>query len=241
LNCSEIEREEMLEKYVTGKLPEAEQEELEEHLLACEDCRQRLGELSLLTVSLESDQRAVEIERTETRRFWHWGWVAAAAVIILGIFLWPLLSDRSADRDDLIASLSAVEAPPYELKVARGGAQEAEIRFRAAMVHYQDGQYEETIPGLQSASELDPDSAQIHFFLGASYLLEAQPERAIDSLSRVVASDDVDFMEWAHFYRAKASLQLGDLDLARKDLTEVVEIGGDLQADARGILDQLPP
>jgi len=231
----------MFEKYLTGDLPDEEQSELEEHLLTCESCHRRLGELTLLSVSLESDPLAVDAGRASTRRSWQWGWAVVAALIVIGILLWPRLWDRQPERDAVMVSLSAVEAPPYERKVARGGAQDAEIQFREAMVHYQEGDYGATIPGLETAAELDPDSAQIQFFLGAAYLLEEQPERAIDSLSRVVAFEDPDFLEWAYFYRAKACLRIGRLGSAREDLTEVAEIGGDLRADAQELLDQLPP
>ncbi len=91
---------------------------------------------------------------------------------------------------------------------------EGELRFQEAMEDYQEGSYAEAIPGLKDAVELDPELAKAHFYLGACYLLEDEPEKAINSLSRVAEVEDPQYREWAHFYRAKAYLRLGDLESA---------------------------
>jgi tetratricopeptide (TPR) repeat protein len=107
------------------------------------------------------------------------------------------------------------------------------------MAAYQEGDLTAAIPGLERAVALDEGLDKAHFYLGACYLLEDQPQEAVDSLSRVAAIEDSPFLQWAHFYRAKAHLRLGDLDAALADLSEVISVGGELQTRAEEVLEQI--
>ena len=229
-----------MEKYLTGDLAEGEQQRLEEHLLTCEDCREHLGELSLLRACLEKEQWRVADERSVSRPQWHWALAAVAALVFVGVVLWPRLADHPGQEDGVIARLSAVEAPPYEPNKLRTVSGEGDRLFREAMAAYQESALEDAVSGLEAAVELDPELARAHFYLGACYLLTDQPEMAIDSLSQVVDVEDPQYLEWAYLYRAKAYLRIGDLESARSDLEEVVMIRGELVPEAQGILEQLP-
>ena len=240
LNCAEIEKSALIERYVAGDLAGGERDRLEEHLLACETCREQLEDLSLLRERFGQERWAVQDERVESRRPWSWVLVAAAAVLALAVILWPRWVGPPESSDDRVGQLTQVQPPPFEPKSLRSGGGESESLFRKAMTAYQEGQFREAIPGLEAAVELDPDLTPARFYLGASYLLTGDARKAADCLSVVLETEDSPYREWALWLRSKASLGLGDVAAARRDLEEVVQRGGDLEAQAQEALNQLP-
>ncbi len=241
MNCTESDNRDWIERYLTGALAETDRERLEEHLLACETCQDQLEELTLLRASLGEERWSVAEELRGSWLQWHWSWAAAAAaMLVLAVTLWPRLADHPGRGEVEIAGLSAVDAPPYEPRILRSVNGDGEIRFQAAMQDYLEGSYAEAIPGLKDAVELDPELAKAHFYLGACYLLEDEPEKAINSLSRVAEVEDPQYREWARFYRAKAYIQTGDLEPAREDLSAVISMQGELEIQAQEVLEQIP-
>lgn len=240
MNCFEVEKGEMIESYLRRDLSESELERLEEHLLACERCHQQLEDLSLLRAALEADESREVVEKRGTSIPWHWIGLAAAAVLILVLIFWPRLVEPPGSGGVAIARLAEVQPPPYEPKSLRTSGSEAELRFREAMVSYQEDRFAEAISGLESAVALDPDFAPARFYLGASYLLTGKAREAVDNLSRIVEVEGSPYREWALWLRAKASLGLGDVAVAQQDFEEVLQTGGDFEAQAREILNQLP-
>jgi tetratricopeptide (TPR) repeat protein len=231
-----------MESYLRGELGEAETRELEEHYFACDDCFEALRDASALRSTLAKERWAVDEGFAPERRprTWVWLTVAAAVLVGIGIALSPLLREAPDDVALDLARLATFEAPPYTPRTVRGPGGEAERRFREAMVHYQQGDYGEAIPGLETAVGLDPTSARIAFYLGACYLLTDRPEPAIERFGQVVDLGETPFLESARFSRAKAFLLTGDLEPARKELEEVLQMSGRLEGDAQRILDQLP-
>lgn len=241
MKCLEVEQGEMIERYVRGDLSETELDRLEEHVLACESCHEQLEDLSLLRAALAEDESEAIEEVTPPQRIpWHWIGLAAAAVLILALIVWPRLVGPPGPGGDAIARLAEVEPPPYEPKTLRTNGSEAELQFREAMVPYQEGRFVEAIPGLASAVAIDPNLVPARFYLGASYLLTGEAREAVDHLSRIAEIEGSPYREWALWLRAKASLGLGDMATARQDFEEVVKSGGDLEAQAREVLNELP-
>jgi len=240
MNCEAIAERNVVELYAEGKLDGAEAEAFEQHFFECEACYQALQDDAAIRAALAS------IAPDETRRpapsnaAWNPWWLLAAAMLVLGLglVLW-LAPWAGTPSDHVLVAASEVEAPPYEPRTLRSVTGEGEIAFQKAMVAYQEGDLGTAIPGLEDAVALDETLDKALFYLGASYLLENQPEEAIDSLSRVVAMEDSPYLEWAHFYRAKAHLRLGDLDAALADLSEVISVGGELQTRAEEVLEQI--
>jgi tetratricopeptide (TPR) repeat protein len=242
MNCTDIEKnQDRIEQYVTGSLRGADRDRFEEHLLTCEACQEQLEELALLRTSLADERWAVAEESRGRRLEWHWSWAAAAAALLLGLglMLWLAPWAGSPSNEALVAA-SMVEAPPFEPKNLRSVTGDAEIRFQEAMQQYLEGSYGRAIPGLEAAVELDPSLDKARFYLGTCYLLEDEPKKAIDNLSRIAELESSPYREWAHFYRAKAHLRLGDLDSALSDLSEVISVGGDLRTQAEEVLEQIP-
>jgi len=146
---------------------------------------------------------------------------------------------RTASLSPALAELARIEAPYYEPVRLRGATDEAQQRFRTAMESYTAGDYVSAIPGLEEATDLDPNAANISFFLGASYLLADSISEGIETLQHTVALGDTVFLEEAHLLLAKAYLHRGELGAARTELEAVIHLGGDFTAQARALLDEL--
>jgi len=138
-----------------------------------------------------------------------------------------------------LAELARFDPPTYTPAVLRGPQDEATRKFRVAMKHYQQGDYARAISGLREAAKLNPKDAGALFFLGVSYLLSGQTNEGIAALQQAVALGDTPYLEEAHYYVAKAFLRKGDLAAARRELEEVVRLEGDLEDEARRLLQQL--
>jgi tetratricopeptide (TPR) repeat protein len=231
LHCSEVRAGELVERYLVGRLSEAEREAFERHLLVCDACFEELETLWTLrsTLSRERGRRATEGSAVAPGRAWRWA--AAAALLLAAIGLgWWLWSRESS----VWSELAAVEPPAWAPARLRGAVDESTQRFRAAMERYAKDDFEAAIPGLEEAARLDPEAAQVHFYLGACHLLTGRPARAVASLEQ--AAGDPLLEEPARFYLAKAQLRLGDGASARGELERVVSLEGYLEAEARELL-----
>jgi tetratricopeptide (TPR) repeat protein len=250
MDCRFIEREDLIEKYLTGKLSPAHQNEFEAHCFGCPRCLQELQFVRMLQAKLwEKGESALFAERASVspgRRRGALAWVGAAvALLVVGAVLWRQFGasgNRSAgeggDRRSL-GALARFEPPPYLPLAMRGVVDEAAERFRAGMGHYLDGRYGEAIPELRAAAAIAPQRAGTRFFLGICLLLAGKTDEGIEELGRTVSLGESAYLEEAHFYRAKAFLAKGDAGAARSELAWVFGKGGDLKDEAARLLAQL--
>lgn len=112
-----VEFEDIAEQYVTGRLPPAEEESFEVHLLECRECRDRVA----LADDFRDSIRGVAAEEASrvAAQLGFFGWLArsraarrgcvAAALLVLALPLW-LLVDRSRLERELAESRKP--APP---------------------------------------------------------------------------------------------------------------------------------
>ena len=260
MDCEQVTKREITEKYLLGRLSEAEQEAFEQHYFECARCFEELQTYRALQTELKQVPAAIQREPIAPRRAWRWAWAAAPAVVLLavGLGLWlrrPVpRSTPSATRSVMLppkaqqpllppvpslSELTNFQAPSYAPTTLRGTQDEATHRFREAMRHYVKGDYGASIPGLKAASKLNPRAADISFFLGICFLLTNQTDTAINQLRRTVALGDSPYLEDAYLYLAKAHLRERDLDTAQRELNKIIELHGDREAEARRLLDQL--
>src|SRR5262249_231625 len=92
MNCEQVTKEEITEKYFLGRLTEAEQGAFELHFFECERCFEEVEAVRALQTEL---RQAAPIIREGASRpqnvFWHWAWAPAAALAIffvVGIGWW---------------------------------------------------------------------------------------------------------------------------------------------------------
>jgi tetratricopeptide (TPR) repeat protein len=246
MNCEQVTKEEITEKYVLGRLTEAEQGAFELHFFECERCFEEVESLRMLQTELRRAASSVRAETSKPRHlFWRWAWASAAPLAVLAVGVgWQVWRARVAPFQPpaavqiptakpapqptvpSMAELSQVRPPEYGPLDLRGAEDDATQRFRAAMRHYVRGVYADAIPGLQAASKLNPLASDISFFLGICYLLTDQTDAAIKQLRRTAAFGYSPYFVETHFYLAKCSLRKGDLRAARSELLKTLELQG---------------
>ena len=252
MDCARVAREEILEGYLLGRLPEDERAAFEEHYFECEQC---FDELRTVRAAREELARSGGEADSRTHTFFGWKAVAGfatAAILIIGLAL-SLREPSPASRATTIAQtskppqttrtetqpqaaktpaeptieqLARVEPARYEPNTLRGPMDEATRRFRRGMERYQEADYMKAAEELHGARNLDPDAPHISFFLGVSQLMSGNDVPAIDSLRATIALGDSPYLEDAHFYLAKAFLRRNDLKAGTAELQQVIAIGG---------------
>ncbi len=245
MECDQVERDEVIEKYLTGRLSSATRDAFEAHYFSCADCFSRLQSYQALQAELgQTDPESSPVaNRRHAFRRWAWAASAAAAALVLvtvglRILQEPPESGSLALRASL-DELAHVEAPPYLPVFLRGERGEAAECFRAAMTHYGEGDYPAAILGLEAAAELAPSAANVRFFLAICYLLTDQTELAIAGLQETLALEDAAYREESLFYLAKARLRGGDVGNARQLLNETIREHGRLESRAHELVEQL--
>ncbi len=265
MDCQRVMRDELGEKYVSGRLDEADREAYEFHYFECARCSNELEALILLRTELErSVPRSGDAAARVGSRRALWLSLAAAAVIVaaVAVLRWPSVPEATTtvsegasgqaqplaqaesqpaaiDPVALLARLAEVSPPVYRPATLRSAPSSAVQRFREAMESYARGDYAGAMPGLGQATALDATLPQAWFFLGACHLMTEDADSAIEAWRTVVGLGESAYLEEARFYLAKALLRKGDVAAARAELEATVALAGDREAEARDLLRQL--
>jgi len=248
MDCEEIRRDAVGERYVQGSLSEAEREQYERHFFACDAC---LAELE----ALQGLRQGLPASRSTGWRMPVWAWgVAACLVLAVGVrlaFEWrPVAAPTTVAQAPAapgvaetpsLRELAGFPAPGYTPVLMRGTASEASRAFEHAMELYQKGEYARAANGLRKAATLDHEDPAARFYLGMCELLSGRDAEGIASLRRTIALGETDYRLRAHFYLAKALLKTGRVADSRRELATVAGSRDPLRAEARQLLDKLTP
>ena len=257
MTCEDVERHELAERYVLGRLEKDQQKAFENHYFRCSACLERLRIVEEACHAL-----AVDAPRPRAGR-WRYiaAGLAAAAALVLALrvtedqwrdFLFlspgpgsangpappPSRGSASPSRP-LPPSAGAVKLPRYTAPQLRSTPPEAQRVFREAMDPYSSGNCDDAVSGLRRAVQMDESLIQARFYLAACELILGRPESAEDQLHRVVAGGESPHLEDAHFFLAKARIQQGDVAGARQELARVIAMKGQRRTEAQRLLAQL--
>jgi tetratricopeptide (TPR) repeat protein len=253
MECVQIKREEVVERYLTGSLRPEERESFEEHYFACEQCFAALQAQRALQAELSASAPQIRAMPAPNPTAWRWtAAMATAAVVILSVVVvrWslkphssspapPLQTAQSGPAGPSLSELARFDPPAYAPTVLRGTQNEAVRKFRMAMKPYQHGDYAGAVTVLRAAVKLNPKDPGPLFFLGVSHLLDNQTDDGIAVLQQCITLGDTPYLEESHYYLAKALLRKGDATAARRELEEVVRLKGDHEDEAQRLLQQL--
>jgi tetratricopeptide (TPR) repeat protein len=253
MECPGFQREELVERYLTGSLNPQERESFEEHYFACDPCFEALQAQRTLQAELSASAPQIRSIPVSSPAHFHWKIVlAAAAVLILGVLgiRWglkpnsppeapPTQTAKSSPAGPSLSELARFDPPNYSQTILRGNQEEAMREFRLAMKRYQQSDYADAIGALRAAVKLNPKDPGPLFFLGVSHLLANQTDEGIVVLQQCIALGDTPYLEEAHYYLAKAFLRKGDAAAARRELEEVVRLKGDHEDEAQRLHQQL--
>ena len=253
MTCDEIERDEIAERYLSGRLGEEASADFEAHYFDCSRCLEHVGRLESARHALAGDSGAGADARRWRRRLWPAaGALAAAAVLILAVRVidepsappnLPVTRDVDLPREPAapdLGRLGAIEPPRFTPPRLRSGAGEARRVFLDAMQWYERGDYAGAVPGLEAAVRADPAYPAAHFFLGVCSLQLDRRADAIRYLREAARLGESPYLEDAHFFLAKALIRDGDVETARGELRTVLALEGDRRDEASRLLAELP-
>jgi len=253
MECPEFQREELVDRYLTGSLTPKEQESFEEHYFACDPCFSALQAQRALQAELSASAQQIRNMPVSSPARFDWRMaLAAAALLILGVLgiRWglrpnsspaipPAQTAKSTPAGPSLSELARFDAPSYAPTVLRGTQSEAERNFRMAMRPYQQGDYARAVTTLQAAVKSNPNDPGTLFFLGVSQLLVNHTDDGIAALQLCIALGDTPYLEEAHYYLAKGFLRQGDPSAARSELEAAVRLKGDNEDNAQRLLRHL--
>lgn len=248
--CPHMNREEVVERYLTGSLGPQERESFEDHYFACEECFATLQSCRALRAELAENETQIRAVPAPAPTAWRWtAALATAALVIVAVLgiRWGMRPGstppppsaqmaQSAPSGPSLVELARFDPPMYTPPLLRGVQDDATRSFRAAMKRYQQGRYDLAIAGLSETVRLNPKDAGAIFFLGVSYLLSGQTDRGIPVLQKCAALGETPYLEESHYYLAKAFLQRNDATAAEAELQKVVQLKGSLLGQAQELL-----
>lgn len=227
--CADLEKRSIAERYVAGTLGEAESLEFERHLVGCAQCQATVR----MSVAVREEVRAMPASsrRAAPRALTVMAGLAAAAIVFV-------LARQSTDERAL-ARLGAIGAPPPYRGVEVRSPARADSLFGAAMRLYLEGRHEDAGRALRGARAAGADTVPTSFFIGVTELLGGRPRGTINAMTTVLRFGSTPYEAEAHFFAAKAWLQLGRADSASAHLASASNARTAVAAHARALVDSI--
>ena len=221
-----MDREQLIEKYLQGRLTPAEQEQFDRLLVEDADFKKEVtfqkdvARVAEAEDSAEFEALLNEFEATHTQppsQRTNFKWLAAASIILLlgaAYFFWPEKSDSSQE-------LFAEYYEPYRNVVHPivRNSQEEDAKTTAFLA-YEQGNYAEALARFDELYKNETVSYYLFYKANALIALDRE-EEAIELLEVHLNSSDV-LVERAPWYLAMAYLKLDDKANAKKWLREVI-------------------
>jgi TolA-binding protein len=107
--------------------------------------------------------------------------------------------------------------------------------FQQAMLAYIKGQYGGAAQLLEKTIQSQPGAVPANFYLGVCRLLQGHPLESVAPLKEVLAAPASSFTQSAHFYLAKAYLQMSQLEDAEHEMQAAAALTGNLTAEAQSL------
>ncbi len=248
MTCEEIQSGELAEHYFAGKLTEPERDRFEEHYFACDSCWKTIRDIRATRQALQSAGVGPALAAIPPRRpvrFWAPAAIAAALVAAIALGWMALKGPRIPPTPPAVSGpnlerIARLDPPPFKRTPLRGAESNAEKRFRVAMEPYESKDYVSAAQALRKTLDRDPDSFDARYFLAICDLLTGRIPDGIAGLKTVVdAGNRSPYLEEAHFYLAKVYAGQRRLVDARREFEITVALHGDLETEARSLLEQL--
>jgi len=163
-------------------------------------------QLDIFHEELSTDKKMSSAKNPKVVSF-NWKRMAAAAVIIIGLGSFWLLSGNSNDR--LYAEYFS---PDPGLPTTMGNTDNYE--FFKAMVSYKQGDYDEALIIWKDQLKNNVSSDTLSYFIGSALLADKKETEAISYLTYVTKQEETVFKSEAYFYLGLAYLKAGKVEEA---------------------------
>lgn len=220
-------------RFYEGSLPDAEVEQVREHLTICPACLELAREARTFLEAMRGPQAMPR--PTLLHRSWV-KWSLAAAALI-PVFVWVGSLMRQRDAIEIVAAPYS-RASLDNANTAWRGADGADDRFERAMLAYLASDYQAAEQGLEAHVAAHPEDDRGRFYLAVTRLLRGRTTDAVADLSRLAEDSAEPLRSEARWYRALAWLKAGDRDRAVEELQWFANGSSSHAPDARSLLDR---
>ena len=229
LRCPTGENTDHVQRYVAGTLSPEEVEAFEVHLLECAYCQQEVLEGATIRAAFTSRGQGGGGARWRSLLIRALPLAAAAAIAT-----WLLLPlGNGLEHLGWIGSAPGLIPLPV-----RASADSMAVPVDRGIEAYQRGDYGEAaeLLGQAAAEEGGPG---VHFFLGIARLMSGSPQDATASLEAALEPAGNPYAAEAHFYLAKAWLQMGRADSSLVHLSAVPTHAVEIRSHAEALADSV--
>lgn len=220
-----------LQDYQGGRLSQAAQRRVEEHLIDCPLCD---GALVGLEQSQNPTQDAKQLRSLRFRKSGTFGFAGIAAALAIGFVLLAALwwLRLPSDSESLFSSFYQIPQPT-QIQLRGAPNEAAQQNIQPALAAYQKGDYQSAITLLEQHQEAFPSDHQTYLWMGIAQLEVGNEEKAIQAFQELRTKEKV-YYEKASWYLILAYLKQGKPHLAE-------EIANELQAsEGREFQENLP-
>lgn len=176
------------------------------------DLEQKLPEIDL-EESVNDDQEPDKVVAIGSRKYW---WMAAASVIVVVVSSIFIFNQGPTPEEVYQAYFETYD---NVMSATTRGEVDATTSFEQAMQVYDQGNYALAIKMFNELPGVEKDSG-VYLYLGNSYLVEKQPEKAIETFKKALKNPG-NFENQLQWYLAMGYLQAGNVEKAVETFTVV--------------------
>src|SRR5450432_1497930 len=114
MNCEQVRSQDLVEKYVSGRLADPEMAAFEEHYFACDDClaEVQMGQAVAAAQPVKNSKIVtMPLRGAVARPRWIYAAAAAAALVVVGLLGWRAVSMNSPSPRALTTAQHEVATP----------------------------------------------------------------------------------------------------------------------------------
>ena len=162
------------------------------------------------------------------------GGTVSAAIVLAVLSALLAVAPLDAQSRRALADLGRFDPPAYAPPLVRDG--EPLPVFDDAITAYGRKQYEQCANLLRRAVAVEPDDAAANAFLASALMMTDEVGEAEDRASVVLAAGETPFDSMARYVLAKASIRLGKLEVAERELTMLAGGSSQFAPEAAALL-----
>jgi hypothetical protein len=199
------------------------------HLETCDACRREVR----WSEGVEEGDAEEEGPPLRVPPRWAWAALAAAAAVVLALWL-----PRTGTRDS--AGLARLERLPVRITRSAPAAGSFEEARLLGLEAYAAGEWSAAREFLGRAAGMEAGDAEILLYLGSAEALSGDPKRGAATLERAVGlAEDPIVRDEASWQLANARIASGEAERVGDLLRDITSRGGRRRDDARALLDAL--
>ena len=206
---------ERIERFLLGRMDEAEQVQFEADLARDEALRLEVGLQRQLLAAVESGSVNVdELPKRQRTLNGRYRWLAAAASVVLAVGIW-YAALRQSPEEKLFA---AYFVAPKGLVTPMTATDD--YVFYDGMVDYKQENYRQAITKWSPLLQQRPENDTLHFFIGVAHLSAGDALKSIPYLEHTASVTESAFNDEAWFYLGMAMLKIDTTAEARVALAK---------------------